>query len=174
MKNFPLIILVWFIASCNQQNTSVTIDSYKEINLRLKAIIRASDSVVLISHLGPETLRIRDSVHKVDHKLVVDGKLNKTIIMERKSLSGNEIDELISILLKPTNADSVELLKCSNPEHAILIFKEDKLSYLNLDFSFCSGLGTSSDLSELKGYQKSKYKVLEEFFIKKGFNYIRY
>jgi len=144
-----------------------TIDSQKNVNLGVSEKLKSADSILLISHVGSEYDETKGDIMP---EILIEQKLNTNIIKERKKLTGKSINSLIDILSLPTNNDSIFRSRCFDPHQAILIFKNTKISYIDMCFH-CWGLRTSDDLNEIIGYEELKWKKIYSFFRQNGFVY---
>ncbi len=143
----------------------------KEIKLRSKFM--GADSVVLVSHDDTQGVAIVDSLGNNIPlpKLIIGAKPNYAIIKERKVLNSKQIDTLIRILARPFSDKRIETYKCYMPHHSIFIFKNGKISFIDLCF-WCHGFETSSDLNKFfYAFDNQKWEELESFFKQFEFKY---
>lgn len=179
MKTISLISLAIIFISCNQSfNNNPTakkdtlaitnpISSQRSIDSALIDKLKKADTVLLISHIGSVSNEAKGDIFP---DILIGQKLNFAIVKERKKLSKGKIDSLIVILSLPTNIDNIVLSRCFDPHQTILIYKNNKISYIDMCFH-CWGLRTSEDLNEIKGYDVSKWKKIQLFFKQNGFVY---
>jgi len=137
--------------------------------LRLK--FKNADSVLLVSHDYTEGIAIVDDAgNRIPlPKLIINGKPNYKIIKERQIVSGKQLDELIQIINRPIKNGSW-VAKCYMPHHSIFLFKNGKLSYIDVCFS-CRKFETSRDLNKIYQFDDRKWEELEKLFARLGFKY---
>ena len=121
----------------------------------------SQSSNVLIDSLGHET-RAPD--------LIIRGKLNKALVVEKKVLSPAEV-KLLSDILTPKYEPTILVVmsRCYDPHHSIIIIKKNKLSFIDLCFH-CLGFEESKDIKGLE-IREDKWKKLYDFFKGRGFKY---
>ena len=142
----------------------------------------SADSVVLISHVltkefAPKIVHDWDKTKKwpikkeVTHPTYLKNeKINPAIIKQRKVVSKKEMTEL-SQILKYENAEEINQIKCNWPHHSILMYRKNKLSYIDLCFE-CRHINTSKDIHLTEGdFANAQWEKLKLFFKKKGLNY---
>lgn len=128
----------------------------------VRAILSEADSVVIVQH---ETLVVfgkpgRPSTTK---EIVINGKPNYSIILRSLQLDRKSIDSLALILTKKVDGDVVTMA-CFEPHHAVYIFKNKTLSYLDICFG-CHIFSHSKDI-DTGGHQLTNetWLELESFF----------
>jgi hypothetical protein len=128
--------------------------------------------VLLVSHDDTQGVSVVDSAgNKIPlPKLIVQGKPNYEIIRERQIIRGEQLERLVQILDRPFKSRTIEAGKCYMPHHSIFIFKNSKLSYIDLCF-WCRGHETSEDLNKIYEFDNRKWEELERFFESLGFKY---
>ena len=136
-------------------------------------IFSKSDSVIIVSHEATDgVLIVEDSTGKriKPPQLLISGKLNESIVKERRKLDSTHISKLTRILARPVADKTIEEGKCFIPHHAILIYKSGKISYLDICFG-CRGFVTSKDLEFIDAFDKKKWQQTESFFRSLGITY---
>jgi hypothetical protein len=157
---FPILFLLGPFFCISQNNESW-------VSLKFKN----ADSVLLVSHQDTEGIVIVDDAgNRIPlPKLIIKGKPNCKIIKERQIISGKQLDELIQILNRPIKSE-IDVGKCYMPHHSIFLFKNGKLSYIDLCFS-CRGFETSDDLKKVDHFDERQWEELEKLFVRLGFKY---
>jgi hypothetical protein len=157
----------------------------KEVIEFLGEKIINADSIILISHRATREYGgkvvpdwdIRDTKmnlkewykqHPPKPPFLIKGNLNTEIILENYLLSIQDRPIINRILLRPVNLDTLELSKCDQPAHSILIFHNKQLTYLDLCFG-CKKIHTSDDINiNESNLDEIKWKELKEYFKEKG------
>jgi len=141
-------------------------------NLAVK--LNQADSVFLISHemTWPSTNVIIDSLGnelKLPH-LIIRGKLNRAVVVEKKILSPAEVSAL-SDILTPIYEPTIRVVmsRCYDPHHSIIIIKKNKTSFIDLCFH-CAAFEESKDIKGLE-IREDKWEKLYNFFKDRGFKY---
>lgn len=153
MKQF-LVLSTFFISSliAYGQNTSWA------------KVLRNADSVYLVSHgLIKGTSMVLDDSCGIDinQRLFVYGKLNNRVVKEKALLPPADTKQLINILSYKSN-EVTSNAKCYVPEHAIIIVKGERLSYIEMSFG-CQLYETSDDI-KLPPIKEKTWKLLAAFF----------
>lgn len=166
----------------------LTLASCQSIESRdpLAEMIATADSVVLISHVltaehSPKPLldyKIGDTVTQKEAKkyetleaptLLIDGKINEAIIVERKSLESNSKKELTAILISKTIDKEYNKRQCDMPHHTIVIYTNNTQSYIDICFA-CLTVHTSKDIKfSVMNMSLQQWRGLIEFFKTQGF-----
>jgi len=139
----------------------------------LKSKLQNADTVLLVSHEETNGVKLVDENTGKEiplPKLVVSGKPNNKIIIERQVVKDKQLDTLIQILARPFQDTTITTSKCFIPHHAIFIIKNGKISYLDICFH-CRGFQASKDLEKVYSFDDRKWSELESFFIRLGFKY---
>lgn len=161
--NFQLSLILLFL------HFSCAYEKNDSVLLSLKKSLQNADSVVLVSHIT--TIEFASKImpdwnindknmdlekwHEVNSPappFLINGQINKNIITESITLSKNEVYNLSNIITREYHTDTLVLIKCDNPRHAILLYKKNMLSYIDICFG-CRKIHCSSDI-----------KLTEEFF----------
>jgi|SRR5580658_5450588 hypothetical protein len=111
---------------------SFCISQENESWLSLK--FKNADSVLLVSHDDTQGVAIVDDAgNRIPlPELIIDGKPNYEIIKERQIIMDGQLDTLIKILNRPLKTGKIEIGKCFMPHHTIFLFKNGKLSYIDV------------------------------------------
>jgi hypothetical protein len=130
-----------------------------------------ADSVLLASHEDTEGIVIVDYAgNRIPlPKLIIKGKPNYKIIKERQIVSGKKLDELIQILNRPIKS-GFDVGKCYMPHHSIFLFKNGRLSYIDVCF-LCRRFETSDDLKKIDHFDERQWEELGKLFARLGFKY---
>src|SRR5579863_5814126 len=158
---FPILFLLTPLFYISQKNESW-------LSLKFKN----ADSVLLVSHEDTKGVTIVDDAgNRIPlPELMIKGKPNYKIITERQIISGKQLDRLIQILNSPDTSRVIEESKCYMPHHTIFLFKNGKLSYIDICFS-CRRFETSDDLYRISKFDDRKWDELEKLFERFGFKY---
>lgn len=163
MTRFLLLIAMFVISSSvfSQDNTHWLVKKMK-----------TADTVLLISHKATAGVLYKDSTGKVSSppELLIGGKLNDSIVTERKVLTSVEIQTLSRILTQPLQSKNIYVAKCFIPHHSVILIKGGIISYIDICFT-CNGYIWSKDLQSLGSFDNYKWRALESFFLKQGFTY---
>jgi hypothetical protein len=157
---FPILFLLAPFVCISQNNESW-------LSLKFKK----ADSVLLVSHEDTEGVVIVDDAgnRSPPPGLIIKGKPNYKIIRERQIIGGKQLDQLIQILSRPIKS-GIDEAKCYMPHHSIFLFKNGKLSYIDVCFS-CRKFETSGDLKKINQFDEPKWEELEKLFTRLGFKY---
>jgi len=133
--------------------------------------LRSADSIVIASHDSPnmQLMDKKTGKYRKPPELIINGQVNDSAIHERKRLSGRSIDELGKILTTHT-VDNGIYTTCFQPRHAVFIYKNGQLSYLDICFD-CSGNTYKGDLGSPIIFNQEKYRNMYNFFWKQGFRF---
>jgi hypothetical protein len=168
-KTFSLIPILLFALSLHAQTTNDIIQK-----------ISKADSVVLISHIltrefGP-IIKYDTEVGGKKSKqrppqrpsFSRNGKVNRKIIVEATSLTSASRLNLITILSRKKISREVKMMQCDMPRHSIIIYKNNKQSYIDICFG-CMKIHTTIDIqfSEVD-MDDEKWDNLQKFFIANG------
>jgi len=133
----------------------------------VRAILTAADSVIIVQH---ETLLVSGKPGKssITKEIVVHGKPNYSVILKSLKLDRRSIDSIAVILTKEVDGDIVTM-SCFEPHHAVYIFKNKTLSYLDICFG-CHIFSHSKDINT-GGHQLTNetWLELESFFTARQF-----
>ncbi|MEO7046907.1 MAG: hypothetical protein ABI091_16515 [Ferruginibacter sp.] len=169
------VFTILFAAICNGQTT-------KNIKL-LKQKIQTADSVVILSHEvtaeygttpefkttdTPTDIKKWYRSHPQPLKFFDKGKLNRKIIVESLLLVDSNKNKLTEILLRQVLIRRLTRPTCDQPRHTIVIYKNDKQSYIDICFG-CRRTHTSKDIDFSEFYlDEKKWDDLKEFFKANG------
>jgi hypothetical protein len=180
-SNLILKVFVLIIFSCLSAKAQT-----KEIFRTLDRKIVTSDSVLLISHvltegyvvIRDEDWDVTDTLTKSNKKkkesqpilpFLINKKLNRNIIVERKKLFEISKNQLSNILSRDILLKSFRSANCDQPRHSIIIFKNGKESFIDICFG-CRKIHTSEDIVLNESLMdEKKWNALEAFFKSKGF-----
>jgi hypothetical protein len=181
-KIFLCFLLTTFLFDISQGQTS------ENIKL-LKQKIQSADSVVIISHevtaeygFTPElpdwdkkdtsmNLKKWYELHPPQPpylKFLEQGKINRKIIIESKTLTSDDQVNLSNILLRQVLIQKINRTTCDEPRHTIIIWKTNIQSYIDICFG-CRRIHTSKDINFSESYlDDKKWNDLESFFKTNG------
>ena len=129
-----------------------------------------ADSLQIISH---ENLTIIDtSLGAINRLIVINNIPNEKIIKERITLSETSKKNLIDLFQYHKNINGQKDIKCFEPHHSVLIFKNGKCSYIDICFQ-CENYSISKDLTVTRNFLNTAedWKKLEDFFRNKNIHY---
>jgi hypothetical protein len=168
MKPFVItvVICLYTIVSLGQKD-----------RVNAATLIRNSDSVVLISHITileyhekdegiVEASQILNNTrHNEYPSFFKDRVVNPSIIVQRKLLSKSDILKLSSIIKSPVKRSSIGSVSlCFEPHHAILIYTNDRFSYIDICFH-CRDIVNSADISlSNSDFDDRKWANIRSFF----------
>jgi hypothetical protein len=134
--------------------------------------VNAADTVILASHKGTAGDVEVDSLGNElpFPKLLVAGKPNYKIVIERHTIVGPQRAVLGRILARSFQDAAVVTARCFSPHHAVFIIKNGKTSYLDICFG-CRRYDSSKDLARLSDFDNRKWTELKHYFKKLGFQY---
>jgi len=128
--------------------------SSSETNYRTSLIIKLqrADSIKLISHritegyaVTPETSIGKPIIKDTSiYPLLINDKINPKVIIESKTLSKAYRNKLVRIFDRDVWQTKM-FANCDEPQHSILIYKNNKLSYIDICFG-CRRIHTSKDI----------------------------
>jgi hypothetical protein len=140
----------------------------------LKAQFQSADSVVIVSHEATAGIGLMDEKtgkHLPLPKLIVNSRLNETIIHEKRVLNDTSIQRLNAIITRPFQDSVLEKANCFIPHHAVVIFKKRKASFVDICFG-CRGIETSKDIKMTSwDIDNRKWNELIVFFKQHGMKY---
>jgi len=151
---------------------TLTFNLFAQSTKQLERFLKL-DSIIIVSHEATDgVLIVNDSTGKriKPPQLLISGKLNDTIIKERKKLDSLNTSKLIKILKRPFEDKTIEEGNCFIPHHSVLFYKKGKLSYVEICFG-CRGFITSKDLEFIDGFDKKMWRQMEDFFKSIGIAY---
>ena len=155
-----LLLLFFLLLSANMFAQSAKLDH----------IFLQADSVVLIEHSDREGIEIVDSIgNNITPSFFVKGKLNDSIVLQRKNLSKPLVMQLLKVLKMQNPKNIGSLGQCFIPHHSISIYKNNKISFVDICFG-CHNYKVSNNLKPFifMDFDK-KWEKLEAFFKKNGF-----
>jgi hypothetical protein len=130
-----------------------------------------TDTVLIVGHVGRmyKDPGQNDTLPPVPN-ILFNGHPNFSIIKKQKTITGPELDTLISILTRPI-IDTTPLTKCFfDPHHTIFLIKKGKTSFIDVCFK-CQQSESSTDVNSLISFDDTKWSDLEKFFTQKGVRY---
>lgn len=110
----------------------------------LEKIILNADTVLIVSHEMTGIIIDDKDGKNTRVELITNGKLNYRFINERKTLNDSLRKQLSRVLLLKNQSFKIRMNKCYMPQHAILIIKNHRLSYIDICFG-CLKYETSDD-----------------------------
>lgn len=168
-KQIALILLSAYLAGCNSmqertvdkksqaeslQNTDTTNDKrFKKLKMQLQG----SDSILLVSHeqtYGPIFNKKGDSYEEAK-KIVENGVINKKVIQETLLIKDQDKENLIKILTQEVKGVPIDLARCFDPHHALIVISKGQIGYI--EFCFTCG-GVSADKVDISSYDFDKEK----------------
>jgi hypothetical protein len=153
-------------------------------DLLLQQILQA-DSVVVISHIltseyaltelpdwNPKDKSMNEKKWKQQHPpvpaLFINGHLNRKPVKEFKTLDSTARQALSKLLLMKPGNDSSKQFQCDMPHHAIVIYKNNVQSYIDLCFT-CRKIHKSADITLDESYFDTvKWTAVKSFFQSAG------
>lgn len=138
----------------------------------LRHYLNSADSVVLASHYSPnEPIKNeRTGKYLPSFKVIENGKLNESIVQERKKLGREEIEELGDILSLIAVPDTVSAT-CFQPRHGIFVYKSGSLLFMDICFD-CHAVATSHNWGSDILFDSNKYETLLAFYKNQRFKYM--
>ena len=138
----------------------------------LQSKLLNADSVLIVSHKATAGEAMIDENEKIHPpaKLIVKNKLNQAIVHEKLKITHPALQNLIEILIRPFEDSVIEMGNCYIPHHTIVIYKNEKISSIEICFS-CMRYYASKDLQFNENFDKRKWNELNTFFKKQGLEY---
>lgn len=128
--------------------------------------LKNADTVMLISHstTSGSTDDVIDSSggSVIRPELLIDGKLNRGVVVESRLLSTAETNSLVKVLTYSYPPSNESVHSCFDPHHSIIIIKGDRTSYIDLCFH-CKEFKCSDDIAHLQ-IKNDKWAKLHKFF----------
>lgn len=157
---------LFFVVLVILEGTSSIKAQTKQQNLR-KVLLNA-DTVLIVSH-DNTGITLRDETGRdITPKLFINGKLNYGILHEQKIIKDSMRKKLLGILLLKNKNNKIVMNKCYMPQHAILIIKNHKVSFIDICFG-CLKYEVSDDLSFfMDPFDINKWNELYQFFKQNG------
>jgi hypothetical protein len=147
---------------------SITVSGQKKVSSFKKMLL--ADSVLLISHAST-SLKPRYEMSPTQYRLILNGKVNQNIIIERKIIKGKSLQYLSKLLNASFKDNSIEKGRCFNPRNTIFIFKGKKISFIDICFE-CREIESSKDIKIPENdFDNATWEKLEHFFKENGFVY---
>jgi len=166
MRHFILISLLVFLVL-------LEVSGQNRLNY-LKTQLLSADSVIIVSHEATAGIGLVDEKtgkHLPPPKLIVNGRLNETILHEKWVLKNTSIQRLSSIITRPFQDSVIERGMCFIPHHAVVIFKKRKTSFVDICFG-CRGIETSRDIKMTAwDIDFRKWEELRDFFKQHGMKF---
>lgn len=178
MKKIFLFLPIFFLALNLHAQTTDAIN-----NLNQKILV--ADSVLLISHyltrgFGPiikpdyekgtkkVNLKKWNKLHPPLPLFLMNGKVNRKIFLEKTNLKDSGKNILTNILLRKKVSREVKMMQCDMPHHSIIIYKNNKQSYIDICFG-CMKIHTSIDIQFSEAdMDDEKWEDLRKFFMANG------
>lgn len=123
-----------------------------------------ADSVQIASHEDLLWVEETPPYRSGYHKLIVDNKVNDTIIKERANLNKVAVKELFDALVFASSDEDLHQISCFTPHHALFIYKGSDLFYLDICFQ-CYGAAASSPVKDIL-IRNESYQEVAGFFRK--------
>jgi hypothetical protein len=99
---------------------------------------------------------------------LINGRINKKIVIERYKLTNQDKEGINNIFLRQVNLDTVQMIKCDQPAHSILLYHDKKLSYIDICFG-CKKIHTSNNINlDESNFDDQKWNELKYYFKSKG------
>jgi hypothetical protein len=160
MRYIFFFILLFFSVIVSGQNSFS--------NLRNKILL--ADSVLLISHAST-SLKPRSEMSPTQYRLILNGKVNQKIIIERKIVKGKSLQYLSKLIGSPFKDKTLEKGHCFNPRNTIFIYKAKRISFIDICFE-CREIESSKDIKIPENdFDNLIWEKLEYFFKEQGFVY---
>jgi hypothetical protein len=163
MKQFLLAIFVIILAPLpgfSQSNRQWLIEKFKN-----------ADTILLVSHKVNAGITVTDNKTYKETplpELLVNGRPNESIIIEKQVVKGKDINGLLQILTQAGITTSKGT--CFIPRQSIFLLKNGQVSFIDISFS-CHAYNTSTDLKDIGVFGEGQWKALEDYFIKHGLTY---
>ena len=137
--------------------------------LGLEKILLNADTVLIVSHDNTGITVTDDETGKdITPKLFINGKLNYAILHTQRIIKDSMRKKLLKILLLKNKSYKIVMTKCYMPQHAILIIKNHKVSFIDICFG-CLKYEVSDDLRLfMRPFDINKWNELYQFFIQNG------
>ncbi|TCJ16203.1 hypothetical protein EPD60_07600 [Flaviaesturariibacter flavus] len=139
----PLTILA-FLTALNA--------AFGQAHSSLESMILQADRVLLISH-DDVFVGVRKEAVPGEHNnskplpaLVVNGRLNRSVVKQQKALPKSALEGLIEAFKLPREGYRYTPAKCFEPHHSLVLLRNGQASYVDLCFQ-CRQLSASQDLS---------------------------
>ncbi len=133
----------------------------QKVELKILSKFKNADSVVLASHISL-IRRISDEL-LVPYQIVNKNVVNKTPLVEIFRILPIEADSLVKILIEINEDSLINEIKCFDPHHIILIYKNKKCSFIDICFG-CRNFVTSKDIHLSDGLSDETWLKLFRFF----------
>lgn len=142
--------------------------SYSQgIATNLESKFHSADSIILIKHLStnsPIIVDDRTGKSSKQRRLFSGNRLNNAIVTKRKKIDSNQISSLLNLLIAQESKISRQTMQCFIPRHAIIIYKQHKISYIDICFE-CLNFETSADIIFGKYvWDRQKWSKLQKYF----------
>lgn len=161
---YKIIAICIFLVSCGQLEE-------KNDQTSAQNFIKGVDSVILISHetydLSPPDPKT--NLLSTKSSLLLNEKLNNEIIKERIRITKEDGLNLGKILDEKVE-DDIKYSACFDPHHTIIVYKNSKISFIDICFSCYGKVSKDFLFEETMSY--SKYKKLKKFFLMYNIKYM--
>lgn len=177
-KQITLILFSVYFIGCNSiqekavdkkstaespQNSDTTNSNrFKKLKLQLED----SDSILLVGHeqtFGP-IFNKKDDSYIEAKRIVENGVLNEKVIYASSLIKDRDKGALINILTQQVIGEPIDLAKCFDPHHALIVISKGEIGYI--EFCFTCG-GVSSDKLDISSddFDKEKWDKIYKFFV---------
>ena len=183
---YKVILVIFVLYSCKNSNNQENKISEKQEPLLEDVIesqpkpdyaklkdyfLTGSDSVILVSHFSPNgPIKDPKTGKYVRVVMMVNDKFNDSIVQERKKLKSSDIQKIVDSLSTDAFDDGIRTT-CFQPRHAILVYKNSNLTYLDFCFD-CFGMAIHGNFGSKIVMDNKKYKRMMAIFKKHGFKYM--
>ncbi len=137
---------------------------------KLQKLLLSADSVILVGHenTGLEIIDSKTGRTLPNQSIVTHGQINHAIIVDKVKLSSQETQYLADIIAVKYEPKTITMSRCFFPNHSILIFTQQKISYIDICFG-CHRIQHSSDI-RLADHEFDQYRweQLKRFFKSSG------
>ena len=138
---------------------------------KLQHLLLNADSVLIVSHEDTASIiESSDGTVSMD-SLLLNGKLNTSIIKEQAVLDKKKLTRLSRLLTAKMTRFLEQSAGCFMPHHSIVLIKKGKYSYIEICFQ-CHRLRTSPDIDFFENdLNDRKRNKLKQFFLDNHFKY---
>jgi hypothetical protein len=168
IKALSILVVAYLFSIAGEALCQSLADRY----LKLQHRLLSADSVLLVSHEDTAGfIENPDGTASPTAPLILNGKVNTSIIKERTVLDKKKLTKLSNLLTAKMTKFSEQAAGCFRPHHSIVLIEKGKYSYIELCFQ-CERLKSSPDIdfsdSELN---ERKWNKLKQFFLENHFKY---
>lgn len=144
-------------------------------NKQLSLQLNQADSIQIISHvaLSKYIEHMSGEIVYGQYELLLKGKPNSDLIKEQITLDTKARNELTRFLSNSKKITGGIDIKCFEPRHAILIFKNSTCHFIDICFE-CKTFSVSKNLTVVPDFLMSEndWEWLEIFFRTQGIQYL--